>query len=410
MHTSALTIRTDKQTTKNKIYIMKIENEQAVLTPRSSSKNAAVRPLDKLFEQISRKRVDLIGHSSQMRFDWSNDMKRFTFNLSNTDASKPQFEFPTNRHFNKKMYGKLAKGLSTLSDHLVSTDQTPLLTQIVNEQFERDSRKFLVRSQQNEAGLFIARAFCGDTYKPIDDDLILETMLPVIEEHDTEYVILGGRCTMERTYFNIVTKNPVVVMPTANGDREVHLGTSISNSGTGDGKFKNCFFACDAYCLNGLRFGEKAHMEFSQVHRGSKISQEYGQLQADSFRKAELASLRTLIADATRAALDPKKHAEFAEILRQSHQSQVTGDPIQVVKRIGAENKFSDIETKIAELAMQNEEPNLYGVQAAVTRMAQEVESFSRRVELEELAGKLITLPTAKRDSLLATEATELVS
>ena len=151
-------------------------------------------------------------------------------------------------------------------------------------------------------------------------------------------------------------------------------------------------------------------MEFSQVHRGSKISQEYGQLQADSFRKAELASLRTLIADATRAALDPKKHAEFAEILRQSHQSQVTGDPIEVVKRIGAENKFSDIETKIAEMAMQNEEPNLYGVQAAVTRMAQEVDSFSRRVELEELAGKLITLPTVKRDSLLATEATELVS
>tara|TARA_R100000655_G_scaffold21217_4_gene43563 strand:+ start:3691 stop:4854 length:1164 start_codon:yes stop_codon:yes gene_type:complete len=381
---------------------MNIENAQAVLSPRSSSRNAAVRPLDKLFKQISRKRVDLIGHSSQMRFDWSDDMRRFTFNLSNTDPNQPQFEFPTNRHFNKKMYGKLAKGLSTLSDHLVETDQKPLLTRIVNEQFGRDSRKFLVRSQQNEAGLYVARAFCGDTYKPIDDDLILETMLPVIEEHSTEYVILGGRCTMERTYFNIVTKHPVIDL--GNG-REIHLGTSISNSGTGDGKFKNCFFACDNYCLNGLRFGEKAHMEFSEVHRGSKISQEYGQLQADSFRKAELASLRSLIADATRAALDPKKHEEFGEILRQSEKAKVTGDPIEVVKRIGAENKFSDIETKIAQMAMQNEEPNLYGVQAAVTRMAQEVESFSRRVELEELAGKLITLPTVKRDSLLATTA-----
>ena len=389
---------------------MNIENEQAVLTPRSSSKNAAVRPLDKLFQQISRERVDLIGHSSQMRFDWSEEMKRFTFNLSNTDPNKPQIEFPTNRHFNKKMYGKLAKGLSTLSEHLVETDQKPLLTQIVNEQFERDSRKFLVRSQQNEAGLFIARAFCGDTYKPIDDDLILETMIPVIEEHDTEYVILGGRATMERTYFNIVTKDPVVVMPTANGDREVRLGTSISNSGTGDGAFEGSFFACDAYCLNGLRFGQQNHMEFREVHRGSKISQEYGKLQADSFRKAELASLRVLIADATRAALDPKKHAEFAEILKESHKAQVTGDPIEVVKRIGAENKFSDIETKIAQMAMQNEEPNLYGVQAAVTRMAQEVESFSRRVKLEEVAGKLITLPTVKRDSLLATTAPELVS
>jgi hypothetical protein len=389
---------------------MNIENEQAVLTPRSSSKNAAVRPLDKLWEQISRERVDLIGHSSQMRFDWSEEMKRFTFNLSNTDPNKPQFEFPTNRHFNKKMYGKLAKGLSSLSDHLVETDQKPLLTQIVNEQFERDPRKFLVRSQQNEAGLFVARAFCGDTYKPIDDDLILETMIPVIEEHDTEYVILGGRATMERTYFNIVTKDPVVVMPTANGDREVHLGTSISNSGTGDGAFEGSFFACDAYCLNGLRFGQQNHMEFREVHRGSKISQEYGKLQADSFRKAELASLKVLIADATRAALDPKKHAEFAEILKESHKAQVTGDPIEVIKRVGTENKFSDIETKIAEMAMQNEEPNLYGVQAAVTRMAQEVESFSRRVKLEEIAGKLITLPTVKRDSLLATTAPELVS
>ena len=383
---------------------MNIENEQAVLTPRSSSKNAAVRPLDKLFQQISRERVDLIGHSSQMRFDWSEEMKRFTFNLSNTDPNKPQFEFPTNRHFNKKMYGKLAKGLSSLSDHLVETDQKPLLTQIVNEQFERDPRKFLVRSQQNEAGLFVARAFCGDTYKPIDDDLILEAMLPVIEEHDTEYVILGGRATMERTYFNIVTKHPVIDL--GNG-RQIHLGTGISNSGTGDGAFESCFFGCDWYCLNGLRFGQKNHMQFRNVHRGSKISQEYGKLQPDSFRKAELASLKSLIADATRAALDPKKHAEFAELIKQSEEAKVTGDPIEVVKRIGAENKFSDIETKIAEMAMQNEEPNLYGVQAAVTRMAQEVESFSRRVQLEELAGKLITLPSVKRDSLLATTATE---
>lgn len=380
----------------------------SVMTARSNSQKVAVRPLDKLFAQLKLPRVDLIGHSSQMRFDWSEEMKRFTFNLSNNNPSEPQFEFPTNRHFNKKMYSKLAKGLTSLSDHLVETNQKPLLTHIVNEQFGRDARKFLVRSQQNEAGLFVARAFLGDTYKPIDDDLVLETMLPIIEEHQTEYVVLGGRATMERTYFNIVTKYPVVEL---NGGREVHLGTSISNSGTGDGAFKNCFFACDSYCTNGLRFGEKAHMEFSKVHRGSKISKEYGQLGADSFRKAEIASLKSLIADATRSALDPTKHAEFAEILKESEKAKVTGDPIEVVKRIGAENKFSDIETKIAEMAMQNEEPNMYGIQAAVTRMAQEVESFGRRVQLEELAGRLVTLPETKRQSLLATEApTELTS
>ena len=61
---------------------------------------------------------------------------------------------------------------------------------------------------------------------------------------------------------------------------------------------------------------------------------------------------------------------------------------------------------------MQNEEPNLYGIQASITRMAQEVETFSRRVELETLAGRLVTLPTGKRDDLLATTGNreELVS
>ena len=77
---------------------------EAVMAPRSSSPNASVRPLDKLAQQIYRERVDLIGHASQMRFDWSDDMNRFTFNLSNTNPEEPQFEFPTNRHFNKKMY------------------------------------------------------------------------------------------------------------------------------------------------------------------------------------------------------------------------------------------------------------------------------------------------------------------
>ena len=382
---------------------------EAVMAPRSSSPNASVRPLDKLAQQIYRERVDLIGHASQMRFDWSDDMNRFTFNLSNTNPEEPQFEFPTNRHFNKKMYVKLAKGLTSLSDHLIATDQKELLTHIVNEQFNRDPRKFLIRSQQNESGLFVARAFLGDTYKPIDDDLVLETMLPIIEKHPTEYVILGGRATMERTYFNIVTKDPVIDL--GNG-RSIHLGTSISNSGTGDGAYENCLFGLDGYCLNGLRYGVKNHMEFRKVHRGSKITKEYGKLGSDSFRRAEIASLKSLIADATEIALDPARHEQFGEILRASVQTEVTGDPIEVVKRIGAENKFSDIETKLAEIAMQNEEPNLYGIQASITRMAQEVETFSRRVELESLAGRLVTLPTGKRDDLLATTGNreELVS
>ena len=214
---------------------------------------------------------------------------------------------------------------------------------------------------------------------------------------------------MERTYFNIVTKDPVIDL--GNG-RSIHLGTSISNSGTGDGAYENCLFGLDRYCLNGLRYGVKNHMEFRKVHRGSKITKEYGKLGSDSFRRAEIASLKSLIADATEIALDPARHEQFGEILRASVQAEVTGDPIEVVKRIGAENKFSDIETKLAEIAMQYEEPNLYGIQASITRMAQEGETFSRRVELESLAGRLVTLPTGKRDDLLATTGNreELVS
>jgi len=402
---------TDKQTTKNKIYKMDTleitpAREQSVLTAQSSSLAAADRSFDQVLRQISRPRQDIVTPMRGMQFKWDDSVGqtgRYLIELHN--KSRFEFSFPTNKYFNEQMYSRLAKGLKPYADFMQSNGQRDLLLENVNRQLQSDDRKSLVRAQENANGLYIAKALVSDMYKPIDDDVILDAILPMIDGKDSIYKVIGGRVGMEKTHLKIVSKDPVFDI----GDRPIHLGALYINSGVGASRFKYLLFICDAFCTNGIIFNQRTQFELSHTHKGARYSKEFGKLMGDTFKREELRAIQSMVKETTAAALDPARHAEFKELLEASAKRPVTGDTAEVINRLGKGIKLSALEAKLATIAIRDNEHNQYGVQAGLTRMAQELDSYDRRLEIESLAGSILTMSKERWETIAATVKSDQV-
>ena len=311
-----------------------------------------------------------------------------------------RFEFPTIKHFNKQLTGSIAPGMMAYSRHLHSTGQHDLLVENVNAQLERDDRAAMIRTVSPPEGTSHARAILSDKYKVVDDREVFDVALPIIRDHDKFYA-LGGKRTDTRTTMKFVSNDPLIQI----GERTMYVGFGLTNSEVGLSSTKYTAFLFDSSCTNGLTFGNIGLFEARFIHRGASISTNFGRIFGDTFAEAERATVRAAIAEATRKALDPQYHEAIAEIVQRGHDRKVTGDIPTVLEEVGRRVGLSESEREQSLLHMNREEPHAYGVQAAITSMAQESNSYQRRTELEEAGGKILEFSDSVWNSVAALTA-----
>jgi hypothetical protein len=372
---------------------------QVANTPRSNNEKAKVSSVEELEASMQRHKQDWVCPSSDALFDFDPSIGkhgRFTICLRDT------LTLPTNRNFNSTMFTRLATGLKSYASHLVETDQIPLLLKNANDQLAIKDKKYMIRAQDNASGILVARAFLGDTYKRIDDELVFDVIKKELANSDLDFELVGGRRTMDRTYFNIISKEPVLTL----GERSIHIGFTVSTSDTGGASMQFTLFACDGYCLNGMRFNQIDAYSFKAIHRGPRLEQEFGLLPSSNIIDKDDVKVEDVIEKikaGVRKVTNPAKHREIISLITKANEAEVTGESIAVIEKIAEENKFSDLETAMAREAFREGEDTLLGIQSSITRMAQEAPSFTRRVELEQLGGRLLTMPEARITRLLAT-------
>ena len=80
----------------------------------------------------------------------------------------------------------------------------------------------------------------------------------------------------------------------------------------------------------------------------------------------------------------------------------IFGDMGAVLKGVGSKFKLTKSEQEDILLTADEREPHAYGVQAAITKLAQEASSYDRSSELEEIGGKLLTMSDNQWDSIAA--------
>lgn len=325
-------------------------------------------------------------------------------------ALKDEHAFPLSEYAREQMHHSLSPGLNTLSREVLSRDKpeySKFYVDTVNEMFSLDGASSMIRTAQPGDERF-ARAFVSTAYKAIDDHMTVPNMVNKIGDHADKWMALGGQVTDSRTYLRFISRDPMLTMNINNRKRELHIGFESRNSEVGNGKWAFRAFFFDGYCMNGCVFGSINIADVSYVHRGSRISTEFGEIFANELQKQELINIQNTVDKAVQLAID----GAYVEPVRQLLEASVnrkfedvdSAKQSDFIKAIAAKVGLTKTEQETALVHYDGGE-NAFAVQAAITRLAQDAKTFDRRVELEQAGGKVVEMADNTWNSIKALQA-----
>ncbi len=260
-----------------------------------------------------------------------------------------------------------------------------LLAHNVNHWFMEKPERRMVRTLDGNA-----RAFLSDRYRIIDHYEILETILPVVSEMGLEKGIVSTEITDNRLYFKVI--NQRLELEVQKGD-VVQAGFVISNSETGMGALKVEPLIYRLVCTNGMISQDYSQKRY-HVGRAAASEDEAYELYADETLRADDEAFLLKVRDTVRAAVDVTQFTKIVERMRESIGQKIEGNPVKAVevasKTFGLnQGESSGILTHL----IQGGDLSAYGLLNAITRTAQDVESYDRATELEAMGSKVLSLP-----------------
>lgn len=255
-----------------------------------------------------------------------------------------------------------------------------------------------------------ARGVLSDRYRPIDHYEIMARLLPVLHDLPVGWEQSSLEITDSRMYMQIVDASTPKVIPGTHKfvDDVFHRGAIIMNSEVGLGSFSVQPILYRVRCLNGLVVTEYSKRKYHTGGTGSTGDPgEVWQFMSNDTLKlrneATIAEMRDLV----KAAM---LNDDFFDKLAATIQDAAS----VVIKPNLAESTIKNVTTRFR---LTNDERDgvmghfidggdlsLWGVINAITRQAQDVESYDRSVELEALGGNLLALPKAEVKALLEPE------
>jgi hypothetical protein len=260
------------------------------------------------------------------------------------------------------------------------TEQPILLAQNIAGWLSQSDKRYMVRTLDSTA-----RAFLSDRYRRIDNAQIAEAVLPVINEMPDARVE-SCEVTDTRLYLKIV--NPRLEAEVSKGD-VVQSGIVISNSEVGLGSVSVMPLIFRLVCLNGMIAADSGQRKY---HIGRQ-SEEDWELFSDETLLADDRALMMKLADTVRTAVDAAKFALIVDRLRESTEAKITA-PLNRVVELSA-RQFGlreDEKESVLEHLIRGNDLSAYGLGNAVTRTAQDSESYDRASELEKIGWSVITV------------------
>lgn len=246
-------------------------------------------------------------------------------------------------------------------------------------------RKFMVRTLGDQA-----RALLSDRYRPLDHADLLESVLPKLIESGCR--IESCDVTERRLYLKAVA--PRTEANVAVGD-VVQAGVLISNSEVGLGSVRVEPLVYRLVCKNGAivndlamkraHIGRRSHgLEFEQAEEFFK----------DETRMADDRAFFLKVNDVVSALLDQALFTKIVSRWKEAKGQAISADPVEVVERTAKRLNLSDSERSgVLTYLIQGGELSAYGLMNAVTRMAQDVDSYDRSTELERVGAGILELP-----------------
>jgi hypothetical protein len=272
-----------------------------------------------------------------------------------------------------------------------------LLANNVNRWFEKYPAPRLVRTLDNKV-----RAFLSDQYRPLENADLAEAVLPILLEMKLE--IMSCEITERRLYIKAVDERIKKDVPSGrkigDGSHVIFDTCSpaliISNSEVGSGSLSVESGIFTKVCTN---LAAIAGQGMKRRHVGARneltAGEEVRYLLTDQTKRATDKAIWLQVRDVVKGAFDEVRFTAHTNKLAGLAKDQIeTDDVVKVVELSSRQFGFTETEGKsVLKHLIAGGDLTRYGLFNAVTRTAQDLDSYDRASEFEQMGGKIIELP-----------------
>lgn len=259
-----------------------------------------------------------------------------------------------------------------------------LLGSNINHWLHTNPERKMVRTLDGKV-----RAVLSDKYRPLDNLELLETVLPVLGKQDMQ--VVSSEVTDRRLYLKVLT--PRVTYEIAKGD-VVQAGLVISNSEIGGGSLSVEPLLYRLVCTNGLIANDSKMRKYHVGRGNSGFTEGAAEFFRDETRVQDDRAFWFKVRDLVGAAIDSINFQKIAESFFATRENKIEADPVKVVEVFSKQNALNHGErNSILTHLLSGGDLNQFGLMNAVTRTAQDLESYDRATQFERLGGSVLELP-----------------
>ena len=269
----------------------------------------------------------------------------------------------------------------------MKTKNPTLLTENVNAWLtEASGSKRMLRTLDGNA-----RALLSDRYRRIDNWEIASAVLPIIGGIEDARVE-SCELTDSRMYIKVVS--PRTQAEVKVGD-PVQAGVIVTNSEVGHGSVSVRPLIYRLVCSNGMVAASGAVRKY-HIGRVNEANDDLSIFRDETIQASDKAFLMRL-EDSVRAAVSQASFEKIVGQMREATEAKIKADTVpQVIELASKEYSFTENEGKgILGHLIEGGDLSLYGLANAVTRHAQDVESYDRSTDLEAAGYQIITMAPA---------------
>ncbi|MBV9471160.1 MAG: DUF932 domain-containing protein [Abitibacteriaceae bacterium] len=292
--------------------------------------------------------------------------------------------------------------IGNLDSWLEPKDQSRLMRTFVSH----DVPQTLSDTSQNTAHLDsplqhsqgTARGMLSPAYLPLDDAEMFDALSPVLHRKGVQ--IESCEVSDRQTHLKLVT--PRLKANVKVGDT-VQAGVIISNSELGFGAIRVQQFVKRLVCLNGMVV-PATEFQMRRTHLGKRPlpGKPLYRLYENEDRKDVQAAIWSKVSEAVNMVLEGAHFQQLVERFQAADKLPAKSDTEQIIARLT--HRFGLLESEreaIGKHYENDKEFSLWGIANAVTRTANDLDSYERATELETIGGQLIHAPEREWHSLL---------
>lgn len=273
----------------------------------------------------------------------------------------------------------------------MKSEQPALLAHNINTWLHDTRETRMVRTLDGRV-----RAFLSDKYQRIDNFDIANVVLPVlagisgIETVSTEV-------TESRMYIKAISHDVRAELKTRRAEKGemVEAGVMITNSEIGLGAVSVKPYAMFLWCTNGAVIDKG--MRAAHVGRKLDASDEILTLLSDEAKAADDRAVMLKVRDVVRASFDLAKFSKWIQTVQASTELKIEGDPGKAIELLADTFSMQEGErVSVLRHFIEGGDLSQFGLMNAVTRTAEDLESYDRATEFEAFGPSILELPAGQ--------------